>query len=190
MGWEDGAERAAERAANRAADRAAKRVGKGISDFGSSIAWTVGFGLLFVGVFGCVICGGGGYVAWVVMSGSPGGGDFGGPVGSVEEATWDGASTFSCGGNDKVSLNGVTATLDDIAIDAGGNCKLTLEDMNLTAATAIKAGGNAKITVTGGSVTGSKYLVDAGGNAKIDFSGVTTSGEVKTGGLAKVTGAK
>ena len=107
----------------------------------------------------------------------------------AQEASWDGASQFDCGGNDKVTLKSVTATLEGVAIKAGGNCKLTLEDMNITAGTVIEAGGNAKITVTGGSMTGEKLVV-AGGNSKIDFTGVTTSGEVKTSGLAKVTGAK
>jgi hypothetical protein len=189
MSWEDQAERVAERTAGRAADKAAKRVGKGISDFGSSIMWTVGFGLLFVGVFGCVICGVGGYVAYVVM-GSGGGGDFSasGPV--VEKATWDGKSTFKCGGNDKVTLSGVSGTVEGVGVDAGGNCKLTLDGVDVTAGTALKVGGNAKVTMIGGSLTGTEFAISAGGNGKIDLQGTKTEGEIKTGGLAKVTGGK
>ncbi len=189
MDWEDRAERAAERATGRAADKAAKRVGKGISDFGSSIMWTVGFGLLFVGIFGCLVCGVGGYIAYVVTAGSPsGGGIGGGGVGAVEEATWDGKSTFKCGGNDKITLSGASGTVTDVGIDAGGNCKLTLDGVDVNADTALKAGGNAKVTVIGGSLKGTKFAVQAGGNAKVDLQGTTVEGEIKKGGLAKVTG--
>lgn len=191
MGWEDSAERAAERAAGKAANKAAKRVEKGISNFGSSLVWSIGFGVVFIGIFGCVVCGVGGYVGWLLMAPSPGGGGSLATSSTVEvEATWDGTSTFKCGGNDKKSLSGVTATVDGVGIEAGGNCNLTLTDVSVTAGTALKAGGNAKITMVGGSLEGKDFSIQAGGNAKVDLLRTATKGKVKSSGLAKVTGAK
>jgi hypothetical protein len=99
---------------------------------------------------------------------------------------WDGKSTFECGGNDQVTLTGVTATA---GVKAGGNCVLLLTGVNITAPIAIDAEGNAKVTMTGGSITASTNSVVAGANAHVDLVGTKVSGKVKASGAAKVTGA-
>lgn len=105
---------------------------------------------------------------------------------AAEAASWDGKSTFTCGGNDVVALAGVTATA---GVKAGGNCQLTLTSVSITAPVAIDASANAKITMTGGSVTASTNAVVASANAKVDFVGTAVNGKVKKSGNAKVTGA-
>jgi hypothetical protein len=105
-------------------------------------------------------------------------------------AKWDGTSTFSCGGTDAVAITGVTANLKSgDAIDAAGNCKLTLSGVNLTAPTVISASGNAQVTITGGSINGSTAAVDASGNAHVTLVGTKVTGKVSKAGLAKVDGA-
>ena len=67
------------------------------------------------------------------------------PAGAAKAAAaakWDGKTTFECGGNDIVALNGVTATA---GVKAAGNCQLTMTGVNITAPVAIEAGANAKV---------------------------------------------
>lgn len=101
-------------------------------------------------------------------------------------ASWDGKSTFTCGGNDAVALTGITASA---GVQASANCQLTLTGVNITAPIAIEASGNAKVTMTGGSITASTNSVVASANAKVNFVGTKVTGKSKTSGAAKVTGA-
>jgi hypothetical protein len=113
----------------------------------------------------------------------------GGAVGSTKAGTWDGKTTFSCGGNDNVTIEGVTANIaSGTAVNAGANCQLTLVNCNITAPTGINAGANAKVTVTGGSVTSSDTAAQALGNATITFSGTKVSGKKSALGAAKING--
>ena len=76
-------------------------------------------------------------------------------------AKWDGKTPFSCGGNDTVALTGVTATA---GITVGGNCKVTLVNVNITAPVGIAVGGNGGVTMSGGSITSTtENAVSAGG---------------------------
>ncbi len=102
-------------------------------------------------------------------------------------ASWDGKSTFTCGGNDVVALTGVTATA---GVKAGGNCQLVLADVSITAPVGIDVSANAKVTMTGGRIVASTNSVVASGNAKVDFVGTKIIGKAKTSGGAKVTGAE
>jgi hypothetical protein len=105
-------------------------------------------------------------------------------------AKWDGSSTFSCAGNDNVALSGVTATFKSgDAIDASGNCHVTLTGMNLTAPTVISASGNAVVVVTGGAITGSSAAIDAEGNSKVTVVGAKVTCKVTKAGNGTVTGA-
>ena len=99
------------------------------------------------------------------------------PSATATAATWDGKSTFSCGGNQHLKLKGITANLaSGTAINAGANCQLDLEDVNITAPVCISAGANAKVTVKGGSVNGSQFAAQALGTSQITFSGTKITG--------------
>jgi hypothetical protein len=110
-------------------------------------------------------------------------------TGKPVTATWDGKSTFNCGGNDVVKIEKVTSKLTSgSAIEAGGNCKLELVNVNISAPIAIKAGANAIVTVTGGTVEGTTYAVQGLGSSQVKFSGTKVTGKNQTLGGAKVTG--
>jgi len=112
-----------------------------------------------------------------------------GGAGLVAAGAWSGQQPFTCGGVDNVTIEGVTASLPGAtAIEAGGNCRLTLVNVNITAGVPISAGGNANVTVTGGSLTGTQNSVTAGGNSRVTVSGAAVSGAVSRSGFAQVTG--
>jgi hypothetical protein len=104
-------------------------------------------------------------------------------------AKWDGKSPLECGGNDVVAVSGVTATLGGTASKAGGNCQLTLTDVNITAPIGIEASGNAKVTVSGGSITSSSNSIVAGAASHVTCSGTKVTGKAKATAAAKITGA-
>ncbi len=102
---------------------------------------------------------------------------------------WAGQGPFSCGGVDNVTIDGVTASLPGAtAIEAGGNCQLTLNNVSLTAGVAVSSGGNATVTINGGSLNGSVNSIAAGGNSRVNVVGATVTGPVSRSGLAQVTG--
>lgn len=110
---------------------------------------------------------------------------------TTQAAKWDGKSPFTCGGNDNVKLEKVTAKLaSGTAVTASGNCQVTVVSCDITAPVGFEAEGNAKITVTGGSVTSTENSAIASANAKVDFLGTTVKGPTKASGNGKVTGAK
>lgn len=149
-------------------------------------------GMIFGWILGAVILGlvvvtvvGVGIYVYVVAK------DTSSPVAAAkaaEAAKWDGKSTFECGGNDVVTIKGVTANVSGTAIRAAGSCQLTLVGVSITAPTGIEAGGNAKVTVSGGSVKSSGQAIVASANAKVDVAGAAISGKVQKSGAAKVTG--
>ena len=98
---------------------------------------------------------------------------------SGKSATWDGKEPFKCGGNDKLTISGVSAKFDKgTAVTASGNCKLELTDVTLDAAIGILAEGNAVVTVKGGSVTGKEAAArTTTQTAKIAFSGTKVTGK-------------
>jgi len=69
------------------------------------------------------------------------------------------------------------------------NCKVTLEDCSIEAATAIEAGDNARVDVIGGRVRGTVSALRADGNARIDVQNAEITGPIKRGGQnARITG--
>jgi hypothetical protein len=108
------------------------------------------------------------------------------PVKEATAASWDGKSTFICDGNDSLTLSGVQATLSTTAIVASGNCKLTLEQMNITAPVVIEAGSNAKVSIKQSTLTGTTTSIDASGNSTVTSQESQISGPTKTSGLAKI----
>ncbi|MCC7536838.1 MAG: hypothetical protein IT379_11520 [Deltaproteobacteria bacterium] len=104
-------------------------------------------------------------------------------------ATWDGTAPYSCGGNENVRIENVTATFAaGTAISAGGSCQLTLVNVNVTAPTALSAGANARVTVTGGSLTGTEHSVSALGASQVTMSGTRVTGPTQRLGAATITG--
>ena len=104
------------------------------------------------------------------------------------DASWDGKSTFTCDANDVVKLKGITATVSDVGVKAGGNCQLTLENVSITAPTGISGSGNAKITLTGGSITSTGNAVEVDNLSQVNATGTKVKGKVKKQALGKVTG--
>ena len=99
------------------------------------------------------------------------------------------ASRLVCGGNDNISVSGVTANFNaGSAIHAGANCHVRCTDCTLSAPVAIEAGGNAEVVIINGSVKGTTLLADASGNAHVTVTGnVTVAGASKQSGNAAVS---
>lgn len=102
---------------------------------------------------------------------------------------WNGSEPLVCGGNDNISVSGVTANFNaGSAIHAGANCHVRCTDCTLSAPVAIEAGGNAEVVIINGSVKGTTLLADASGNAHVTVTGnVTVAGASKQSGNAKVS---
>lgn len=151
------------------------------------------WGLVIGGVILLVILAtfaGVGIYVWLQMNQSGSGAAAAAPGGG-SVASWDGKSTFSCGGNDDVKLEGVKASLSTgPAIKATGNCRLELVDVTLSAPVAIDAGMNAKVAVRGGSITGTTTAIVAGVNAQVTVDGAKVTGKTQTSANGKVTGVK
>jgi len=103
-------------------------------------------------------------------------------------AKWDGKTHFRCGGNEVVTISGVAANLSGTVITAGGDCSLTLDNVDVSGTTAIEAGGNAVVVVHGGRLHGSVHAVQALGNAKVTLAGTKVSGKMQKEGAAKILG--
>jgi cbb3-type cytochrome oxidase subunit 3 len=156
------------------------RVEQKISQFKFGIVFSLVFIVVFIGLF----VGVGWYVYKQVASASA---DRAGTTAEAKAAAWDGQTPFKCGGNDNVRLEGIKATFaDGVAITAGGNCQLTLVNLEIEAPTAIKAGGNTVVTIEGGRIEGTTTAIDAGAKAKIIGAGVELTGKTKKKGLASI----
>lgn len=84
-----------------------------------------------------------------------------------------------------VTVTGVQATLTGTAIEAGGNCHVTIVDSTIKAGTVVAAAGNADVTFQGGSIEGTT-AVDASGNAHVRFDGTKVTGPKRKSGNARV----
>lgn len=169
--------------AQRQMDRAQRQVTNKISSF----IW----GLVLIPVFLCLFASVFGGVIFFVMrqKAEMDAGNTPGSTGGGTAATWDGASTFSCGGNDAPILSGMTVTLAaSPAFHTTGNCHLTLDNMNVTAPVVIEAQANSRVTVTGGSLNGSQNSISASANARVDVGGATVTGPVQRSGNGQVSG--
>jgi hypothetical protein len=152
-----------------------------LKDKASSMIWGWIIGAVIIGI---MVLTGIGFGIYIYIAAK----DTSSPAGAAKAAAgakWDGKTTFECGGNDVVAINGVTATA---GVKAAGNCQLTLVGVNITAPVAIEASANAKVTMTGGSITASTNSVVASASAKVDVVGTKVSGKTKSSGGAKITG--
>lgn len=133
------------------------------------------------------------------------------PFGMTAPPSWDGTVPFSCGGNDQVTIDGVTANLpNDVAITVTANCALTITNSTINARVGVDADGNRAVrlhssvvsaTATGIFLNGNKQLVldqsdviaggvgvQASGNAQIQLNGgkIEGSPSVATSGNARL----
>jgi len=133
------------------------------------------------------------------------------------KATAEGPITTGilCGGSEEMEYTKQTFNVaTGPAILAGGSCKMTLTDCQITAHSpgfgmaAVVAGGSAVVTMVNTTVNGSPALstggsatvdlqggslqgdvaVEAGGSAHVKASGVAVHGKVNRGGSAVLTG--
>jgi hypothetical protein len=170
--------------AQRQMERAERQVTNKISSFIWGLVLIPVFLCLFASVFGGII-----FYVMHEKSEIDAGNTSGATGGAGTAATWDGSSTFECGGNDHPILTGQIATLAaSPAIRTRANCHLTLENMNITAPVVIDAQGNSRVTVTGGTLNGSQNSITAGANARVDVTGATVTGPVQRSGNAQVSG--
>jgi hypothetical protein len=103
-------------------------------------------------------------------------------------AQWDGKATFTCRGNESLILSGVSAALNVTAIEATGNCKLTLTQMILIAPTVIEAKGNATVLIQRSTLNGTTATINASANAVVSLSETQLSGPTKKSGTASING--
>jgi hypothetical protein len=144
--------------------------------------WGCVFTVFFFGVVAALLLVLGGYITYQVASSGSGGG-----AGAATAASWDGRSTYTCHGNE--TLSGVTADLgDQVAIEALGNCNLTLEDMDIRGSVGVQAGGNATVNIVGGHIKGTENSITAAGNAKVHVSGATIEGPQEASANGKIDG--
>ena len=170
------------------AQRQMERAERQVTNKVSSFIW----GLVLIPVFLCVFASIFGGVIFYVMRQKAeidAGNVPGSTGGPGTAATWDGTTTFECGGNDAPILSGQTVTLTaSPAIRTRANCRLTLENMNITAPVVIDAQGNSRVTVTGGSLNGAQNSIVASANASVDVGGATVTGPVQRSGNGHVNG--
>src|SRR5512140_1194228 len=146
----------------------------------SSMIWGWVIGAVILGVIAVVFVGVG---VWVYMQSKNTTASASGSIAAPQSVKWDGTAPFSCGGVDVVKLEKVKATVAaGTAITAGGNCQLTLVNVDVTAPLPIDASGNAKVTVTGGSLKGAPEAIVASANSSVTVSGTTVNGKTKSSG--------
>jgi hypothetical protein len=164
-------------------DKIEKGVKKKVKGAIENVLITIAFVVLFIAIVGGV----GVYVWWKIRSDSSASSS---PpdASSATDAKWDGKSTYTCMNGNNV-IKGVKAKITSgPAIKAMGNCKLTLQNVEITAPVAIEALGNAEIVVTGGTLEGTTNSVSAMGNVKITVTGATVKGKKSVMAPAVVTG--
>jgi hypothetical protein len=144
----------------------------------SSVSWVI---WLVVMIAVVLAAGGGGAAYW-----------FSGRSSAISSLVWDGKSPFECGGNDNISVKGVTAEFSaGTAVTVNGNCHFTCTDCTIRAPIAVEAGGNGVVMIVNGTIEGTELLAQAAGNARVNVAGnVKASGAVKQSGNARVSAPK
>lgn len=136
----------------------------------------------------CTLTGIAGYIAFQVTRGTsaPMAGGFGNAAGTV---AWDGLTPLVCSGSQVLEVDAVRAVLaSGAAIEASGNCRLTLRGVEATAPIALRVSGNAEVIVEGGSLVGIESAIVAAANAHVVIHGATVTGTVQRNGNARVEG--
>lgn len=101
-----------------------------------------------------------------------------GVVGSMPGLGWDGSTPLVCSGNDHTSASDVTARLaGEVAIEAGGNCHVELEGVDLDADQVLWVSGNAHVTVRNSTLrTRQPIRVEGNGDVELRNSTVISDG--------------
>lgn len=101
---------------------------------------------------------------------------------------WDGSKPYECTGNADKRLKDLKLDnlAHDPAITATGNCKLVLENVDISAVRPLEAKGNASVKVIGGRLKGTSTAVTATGNSKVVIEGATLDGGIEKLGRATV----
>jgi len=108
-----------------------------------------------------------------------------GPPAGAPAPTGEDLGPVACSGDEVVAFADCSIS-GEVAIDAHGNCQLTLTNCNVAGSvTGIDAHGNAQVTIIGGSVTG-PTAVDAHGNAQVVLDGTALRGDLDRHGNASV----
>ena len=83
---------------------------------------------------------------------------------------WDGTEPFSCGGNESVTIEGVTANLPgETAITADANCELTIIDSRITARNGVRASGNRNVTIRGSTIIADGVAIEVTQNKQLEM---------------------
>jgi len=94
---------------------------------------------------------------------------------------WDGTRPFSCGGNDSVVIENVTAVLpEDTAITIEANCDVRILNSTITARRGIRADGNRRVVIEKSRIQSTSTAIWADGNKRIEL----IDSEVTTGDIA------
>jgi hypothetical protein len=105
-------------------------------------------------------------------------GEFGRAVGLP---AWDGSEPFTCGGNDSVVIENVTAVLpDDTAMTIEANCDVRIVGSRITARRGIRADGNRRVVIEKTRIESTGTAIWADGNKRIEL----IDSEVVTGDIA------
>jgi LSD1 subclass zinc finger protein len=100
---------------------------------------------------------------------------------AVGMRAWDGSKPFSCGSNDSVVIENVTAVLpDDTAITIEANCDVRIVGSNITARRGIRADGNRRVIIEKSRIQSTSVAIWADGNKRIEL----IDSEVTTGDIA------
>jgi LSD1 subclass zinc finger protein len=100
---------------------------------------------------------------------------------AVGLAAWDGTRPFSCGGNDSVVIEDVTAVLpEDTAITIEANCEVRIVNSTITARRGIRADGNRRVVIEKSRIQSTSTAIWADGNKRIEL----IDSEVTTGDIA------
>ncbi|MFK7992206.1 MAG: hypothetical protein AB8I08_39670 [Sandaracinaceae bacterium] len=96
---------------------------------------------------------------------------------AAPERQWDGRSPLRCGGNERVTGSGLTATFESgPAIHAEGECEVRLRDVNVSGPTGIVAAGSAQVIVHTGVLQVRDVAADARDRASVRLSRLVVIG--------------
>jgi hypothetical protein len=147
------------------------------------IGWIIGAVIL-----GIIVIGGIGFGIYIWAEVKSGGTGPSKPTAGGDDTAWDGKTPFSCKGNETPKITGTVANLaGKTAITVSSNCKLTLENVQITAAVGIETSSNGQVVMNGGSINATTNTAVASGNSQIVITGAKLTGKSKQSGNAKVT---
>lgn len=86
-----------------------------------------------------------------------------------------------------LEMVGGSITAEGVAVRAGGEAAVTLENVAIEAATALEAADEARVTITDGRLSASGAAVVARGQAQVVLRGVEVDGPIAQDDSAKVT---